>query len=180
MSEEKTPDNLIQLPTSGNQRKQEQQLDLPMTQKTEAQQHELVLQLVEKNRFKGLENVEKRLDNLESRKTLTDAGTEEAVHNLTGGLRGAMTTLEALNSLVDFIKHDLVACIQNLEQQGRGNFQASAHLQTLLAVLKEKGIVDETELKAAWEGLMANVQGPQPTQLKQPEPEPEPEGPSVA
>jgi hypothetical protein len=156
MSEQ--PDNVIQIPTSAGEGEETQEAPKQSSQ-------ELVLQLIEKNRKKGLETLDRKLDNLDDRGTLSDAAVESAVRNLTAGLKGSMTILEALNSLVDFIKHDLISTIQNLERQGQAQFQASAHLQALISLLKEREMITDDELRDSWNKLVqeAKEEGAKPT-----------------
>jgi len=169
MTDEKKPDNVIQLNTSAGEQ-QELPLQAPEQEVLEKSKHEMLLQLVEKNRFRGAETIEKKLDSLGDRDRLEDPKLESAVRDLTAGLGGALTSLEALNSLMDFIKHDLINAIQNLAQQARGNFQASAHLQTLIKVLEDKGVITDEVMRETWEGLMKNVKVGQPVPTPAEEP----------
>ena len=149
---EKESDNLIKLPTSGNQTEQPIKGNNRLPQPPDS--NELILDLVEKNRKRGVEATEKRLDSLEERKTLEDPELESIIRDITGALRGGLTSVEALNSLSDFLKHDLIAAIQNVEQQSKTLWSQSAHLQTIINVLKEKDLVAEEELKAEWKKVV--------------------------
>jgi len=125
--------------------------------KASQEDHETVLQAVEDNRANGVKILSSKLDNLADRKIINDPVTESAIRDLTAGLGGVLTSLEGINAVIDYIKHDLLACIQNVEQQGHGNFQASAHLQTLLAIMKSKGMITEKDMEDEWKRLMDNM-----------------------
>jgi len=149
MTDNKLPDNVVELHTT---RSPEQSNQLPEQAQPEAPEanNEMVLELIQKNRRKGLDKLERKIDNLNDRTPLTDPDLENTIRNLTQGMQGTLTSLEAVNSLLDFAVNDLVACIQNVERSARGQWQVSAHLQTLLSLLEEKGVITDTEMRDMW------------------------------
>lgn len=135
MSEEQQE---LQLPTSGNTENPKEK------EEQERQKHALIIQLIDKNRKDGIDALDKAID------VADHAGVDPVVKK---GLKGALTSLEAINSLVDFIKHDLIHAIHNLDEQSKGNYQAAAHLQALIKSLNDKGIVNDQDLRDAWKEI---------------------------
>lgn len=132
-----------------------------------------VLQLIQKNRKVSHETLQRIVENLEKQITdirrnlpdeplmvkKTDRGDtffslEQALRDVQVGLGALLTNMEAMNSLVDMITHDLVGSVRNLNQTQRAMLMANSHVQTLLELLKEKGVVSEPELKDMWERLV--------------------------
>lgn len=146
---EETPDNTIEFPTSAQDPagRTEQEVD---------QANQLAIQLIDKNRKEGLEGLEKKCDNFKHRELIsTDRPVNENdLRDIEGAIKSIMTSLEAINSLIDMIRHDMVVSVQNIEQQAMGQFQVSAHLQTLIAVLVEKEFITDDEMKATWEKVV--------------------------
>jgi len=152
----KTSKNVINFPTTQN--------NAPVPTKEIEQKVEKgkskVLEIIDKNRKQGLEKLERCIGDYDCRPMITGEDKKEfnegMLRDVEAGIRAAFVTLEALNNLVEMIRHDLVGMIQNIEGLSVANWQSSAHLQTLLALLKEKEVVDETELKATWEKVVAS------------------------
>jgi hypothetical protein len=152
-------DNVVQFPntTAAEEKAPEQtppMMDPQDVAKKATNSQEFVIKLIEKNRKKGIEQAQNKLEKLSDRELHSDPRTESALRDVQGALQGLLTWAEAANSLVDFLKHDLISMITNLQQQGAQGWQTAAHLQTLMTTLKEKGMVSEDELKATWEKLI--------------------------
>lgn len=77
-----------------------------------------------------------------------------AVRDLRNGLDAASEVLEAQNKLIDYILHDVPAVVQGVEVQSQNNFLTSAHLQTLMALLRDGGVITEEGMKDKWNQLM--------------------------
>lgn len=151
-------ENVVNFPSTAGGTAQENSSEPNPVSIQEAPKHnEIVLNLVDKNRKKGLETLEKRIDNLDHRELHENSKTESALRDITTGLKGINTTVEALNSLSDMIRHDLINCIQNLENQVQANWQVSVHLQTLIEVLKTNGVITEKQLEETWKSLIENA-----------------------
>ncbi len=116
----------------------------------------VVIKKIDEDRAAAMKNLEQKCDNFDHREmvTLDSPVDENTLRDLTGALKSVYQNLEAMNSLVDMLRHDLIGCIQNIETQSMNGFQISAHLQTLLEVLKENGAVSEEQLKATWDKLI--------------------------
>lgn len=140
---EKTPDNTIDFPTTANR-----------TEEQVEEANKLSVQIVDKNRQKGLQALDKKCFNFDQRKAMDDGHLENALRDVEGAIKAATTTLEALNSLADMIRHDLVNAVGNIEHQAIGQFQMSAHLQTLIALLQEKEIVTDDEMRQMWDKVV--------------------------
>ena len=153
MSDKK--DNIIQLPNSrGGQNPLPPQPQNPVGGGPNDPQ--AMLQRIAANRKKGLEDLEAKVDSFDvKRKVPYEAHVEDRFRDSETALKAIYTNLEALNAMVDMIAHDLIGSIQNLEQNAVAQFQASAHLQVLLKVLKEKGVVTDDELREVWEKTIA-------------------------
>lgn len=123
------------------------------------QSNEFVIKLIEKNRKKGIEQTQGKLERLTDRELHKDAQTESALRDMQGAVQGLLTWAEAVNSLTDYIKHDLVAMITNLQQQGAQAWQTAAHLQTLIETMKNKEQISEEELRATWDKLVVPPKG---------------------
>lgn len=147
-------DNVVQFPvTTAGEVKEVQKPLVPAEQIAEkaANSQEFVMRLIEKNRKKGLEQTQHKLENLTERKINPEPTTEEALRDVQGAVQGLLTWAEAANSLIDLLKHDLVAMITNLQQQGAQGWQTAAYLQTLITTMKEKNLVTEEELRSTWD-----------------------------
>ena len=165
MSEDKS--NIIQLPNSRVNKSQPQEQCQCSVGNKEAINPAVVLQRIADNRRKGLANLENKVDGFsKERKVSYEAHVEDRFRDSENAITAAYTNLEALNAMVDMIAHDLIGAIQNLEQNAVGQFQASAHLQVLLQVLKERGIVTEEELKETWEKTIASQAPTDPADQK--------------
>lgn len=116
----------------------------------------IVVQKMDENRATGMKNLERRCDNFDHREMITDDKKvdENDMRNLESAIKSTYQTLEALNSLVDMLRHDLIGCIRNIEAQSVSGWQMSAHLQTLLELLRQKGVITEEEMKATWEKII--------------------------
>jgi len=114
------------------------------------------LNKLDTNRKEAQAHLEKKCDNLDSREPISVAKpiTEDTVRDIEGALKSTLTSIESLNAIIDMLRHDLVNVIQNMEHNGASMFQSSCHLQVLLDVLREKGIISEEEMKKKWEEVV--------------------------
>lgn len=126
-----------------------------------------ILKRIATNRQKGLSDLENKVDGFDiKRKVPYEPHIEDRFRDSEAALKAVHTNLEALNAMVDMIAHDLIGAIQNLEQNAVAQFQASAHLQVLLQVLKDGGIVTEEQLREVWDKTIAARAPTDPEDLK--------------
>lgn len=178
-------DNVFPFPTTANQGPpmpdnalpQQRQPTPEELQKMEQQGGPEVLKLIQKNRqvahqhlqsaSEGLSDlIQKVRDNLpgdalwveKNEKGDMYFSMEDALRNISRALGACLTGMEANNSLLDMLIHDLGGIVHNMNQTQRAMLIANSHTQTLLELLKEKGVVEESELKATWEKLVAEKQ----------------------
>lgn len=146
--------NVVQFPTAQN----EQAVPTAELEEKAQKGASKVLEIIDRNRKDGLTKLEKCVDNYSSREMISGENAkpfnEGMLRDLEQGIAAGFLALEGLNNLVEMIRHDLVGMIQNVEGLSVANWQSSAHLQTLLSVLKEKGVVNENELKEMWEKIV--------------------------
>ena len=119
-----------------------------------AQSQEFVMKLIEQNRKKGIEQLGSKVEALGARDLHPDPKTESALRDVQGALNGALVNIEAGSSLLDYVKHDLMAVIQNMEGFGQQGFQTAAHLQCLISLLVNKGMITHDEMKETWDALI--------------------------
>lgn len=170
--------NIAQFPTSANQGPPMPDNSVPAPTPQQLQQMEedgsqQVLELIQKNRKIGHENLQRASDALESvfddirrysdgalMTASTDKGKvffslEDTLRTVKRGIDGALTSIEALNSILDMLIHDLGGMVHNMNQTQRSMLVANSHLQTLLEVLKKNGVLSEDEMRETWERLVA-------------------------
>ena len=116
----------------------------------------VVVQKMDDNRADGMKNLDRRCDNFDHREMVTEDNPvdENHVRNMESAMKSVNQVLEALNGLMDMLRHDLVGCIRNIEAQSVSGWQMSAHLQTLIELMKEKGLITEEEMKATWDKII--------------------------
>ena len=108
MSEEK--DNVVEFPTAAK------------TEKTIEERDEegvpVVLKLMEKNRKEGLNTLDRKCESLDTRQPITGLTPvdENLMRTVEQSIQATNTTLIAMNSMLDMLRHDLVGTIQALEQ----------------------------------------------------------------
>ena len=129
--------------------------ELPKTTAGEQQSPEEMLKLLDATRDSTMEKLNHHLENLESRSLIPVPEAEGAVRDATQGLLAAKQHLEAMNSLIEFIKHDLILTVMNVGQQGRAVMELAANTKAILKVLVDKDIILKDELKEAWEAIQA-------------------------
>jgi len=173
MSEER--DNVVQFPKSSAQHLAAvpavgEDVAEDVAEKA-ARSQEYVLSLIEKNRKKGIQALGEKVEILSNRELHPEPKTEAALRDVQGGLAATLTNMEASSSLLDYIKHDLMSVIQNMEGFGQQGFQTAAHLQCLIALLVNKGLITHEEMKSTWDALIkpkaeALAAGQQPEENK--------------
>jgi len=115
-----------------------------------------VLELVNRNRKSGLEALQKRLEGLEKdleTSNLSD-NLENTLRDVKAALSGTLVSLEAQNSLLDMLCHDVGAGVYNLQVTQKALQVSNRHLQNLLDLLKNKEVITENELKENWDQLI--------------------------
>jgi len=113
------------------------------------------------NRRNGLERLEEKVDGFgSSRMPSPEAQVEARLGDLESAFRATHTHLEALNALIDIVAGDLVSVMQEFPEIQKEQFKLAAHLETLLDVLREKGVVSEDEMKETWDRIIAAAQEP--------------------
>ena len=108
------------------------------------------MQLIDKNRKKGLEQIQAKLESLTERKLHQDPATESALRDVQGAIQGMLTFVEAANSLLNFMKHDFIAMMENIEGISQRSWYGGAHTQALMNLLKDKKVFTEEEFKEVW------------------------------
>jgi len=113
------------------------------------------LKVVNENRKKALDGLERNIDHLNELKEL-DLGPE-VVETIDKALRCSLTALEALDALSDMIIHDLAGCIHTVETTAASAMKMGASLEVLVEVLKDKGVMNDEDLQKAWAKLLPQV-----------------------
>lgn len=164
-----------------------QQLDLPRTTRdknspiAQEQSAEQALELIEKIRQNGSERIARHLDHLTSRELMSDPKLESALRDIASTLQATKETVEAMNSLLDIIKHDLILTVVNVGRQGEAlihqgarGLEYEANLKATLRVLMKKEVILTDELKETWAeiakemGIDKKEEDQQPTEITQP------------
>lgn len=115
-----------------------------------------VLELIDKNKENGIKMMQNSVDQKRVPHYSEDAGMkhiENTVRVLEKGIQGALTSVEAINSLVDLIRHDMVAMVNNLQQQQQAAVTNNTQVNVLLQLLDNKGIITEDELRETFRQL---------------------------
>jgi hypothetical protein len=102
----------------------------------------------------SLEQLTKRVKNImENEKinaTHMSPASVEVLREASIAFSAALAGLEAHDAIIDMITHDIVGLVQNLDQLSTHLFQTGAFTQTLIEVLKAKGILTQEEMKETW------------------------------
>lgn len=153
MPRKKKSGNVVDFPN----KKQEAPSEEELVQKANQGVAQLI-QTVDQNRLVGLKRLEECTLRYDDREAISGENakqfSEDMLRDLESGIRSSFQTLEALNTLIDMIRHDLIGAIQNTESMQVANIQVSTYVQTLLSVLEEKGIVTEQEMKEMWDKII--------------------------
>lgn len=150
MPRKKKTGNVIDFPQK-NENKEE------LGQELEQKAEEGIAQVIQRiflNRKAGLEKLEKCASNYDNRPLISGEDAEQFNENMLrdveAGIRAAFLTVEALSGLTDMLRHDLVGIIQEAEAVKMAGIQTSAYVQTLLALLEEKGVISDDEMRTMW------------------------------
>jgi hypothetical protein len=109
------------------------------------------MNLINKNRREGIITLAEKVENLSKRtENFVENGLENAFREVQTALNATLTHLQASSSLTEYLKHDIVACIQNLEQHAASMMHMSGYIQTLIALLVEKGMITHEEMEGMW------------------------------
>jgi len=142
-------------------------------QEMQEQGGEQMLQLIQRNRKisheslqRAFEGLEATIDQIVANRDLgpilvTKDGhgrvvfsLEDSLRTIMKGLGACLTSMEANNSLMDMLIHDFGGLVHNTNQTQRSMLMANSHVQTLLELLMEKGVITEPEMKATWDRLI--------------------------
>lgn len=149
-------DNVVDFPTT-SANSEEAAMSPEQAQAEAMKKQEFLLKQIEKNRHVGVENLSKKVDSLENVEGVCeDAGVEGRLRDLSKGLGATLTSLEAINSMLDYYRHDLFAVIQNLTKLEKAQFNSGAHLQVLLQLLSDKEIISEEQMQETWNKMIPN------------------------
>lgn len=162
-------DNVVELPT---QEAPEVDTSPEKIQEMAQQGESQVLQLVQKNRKEGHETLQRKVEAMQGdlqkiRDVLgqeplmvaknergdTAFSLESTLRDIEQGMAATLTSIEAMNSLIDMLIYDLGGTVQNLQRTQQAVLIGNSHTQTLLELLKQKGIATEEEIKECWEEL---------------------------
>ena len=140
--------NLIKFPGKSISKEQSKQID-----EQKAQQYtSTLLNLIHKNRKEGLERAENALQS-QPKGAVSDAQVEERLRGLETAVRGLVTSLEATNSLIEIVAHDVIEVLSQMNTFSTASMLQGMHMQAVLDTLLKKGIIVETELKEAWDSI---------------------------
>ena len=140
--------NLIKFPGKSISKEQSKQID-----EQKAQQYtSTLLNLIHKNRKEGLERAENALQS-QPKGAVSDAQVEERLRGLETAVRGLVTSLEATNSLIEIVAHDVIEVLNQMNTFSTASMLQGMHIQAVLDTLLKKGIIVETELKEAWDSI---------------------------
>lgn len=112
-----------------------------------------VLQLIDKNKEVGIEQMQRSVNGQEGRPLLQGRGTEDTIRTIEKGIQGALTSVEAINSLVDMLRHDIIAAVQSLQQIQQAVIMTSTQVGVLMEVLKEKNLITEKEMEETFKKI---------------------------
>jgi len=140
-------DNVIEFP---GQKKSADELSEELKEKGS----EAVLDRLEKNRAKALQQLEQKIDDLENHPVSPDPAVEAATRDIIAGLKACLLGIESLDAFYQMVAHDIGYLSQQNDQLGFNLFQAGSHVQVLLGILQEKGIVTKEDLKAGFEKVI--------------------------
>jgi len=136
--------NVIPMPNLGKQASPAQ------VEKAMSRDPNFLMQMIHKNRTKGFEQLEKKLENLQERELLADPQSEMAMRDAGQALAALMKIVEAQNSLLEIL-------LQNQNEMGEvidlGRAHAlsnSGHIQNLKECLVESHVISEETLQANW------------------------------
>ena len=163
----KGDDNVIDFPTTGNDDPsecssecQECPQGCPSEQKQQVEQGiPVVLQKIDKNRTAGMNKLEDKCTAFEHRDMVTEEVpvNENSIRDIEGAIKAIHLALESMNSLLDMLRYDVIQAIRNIDAGGASTWQLSAHLQTLLDLLKSQGVITEEDLRAKWNELVPKM-----------------------
>ena len=138
----------------------------PVEEQLKKAQRDLIL--ANQKRKGGIEKLRERVNSLMQNENINaghmSPATVEVLRDLLFGLNAVMSALEGHDTLIDMLAHDLIGIVQNLDQMQKGLFQTSAFTQTLITLLKEKGVVNDEDMKEVWDRLVAQANQPPVTQ----------------
>lgn len=160
-----SPDeNVVEFPTT--QTENGTQLREPLTPEQVAQMEEKgatkVLNMIDQNKEYGIKQMQNSVEQSNHRGITSDASAEHAIRVIEKGVGGALTSVEAINSLVDMIRHDMVAIIQNLQQIQQAAVINNTQVNVLLNLLDEKGVINEEDMNRKFRQLQEERAGQEP------------------
>ena len=142
-------DNVVQFPGKKKEPSKEDDIKQDMS---------LAVESVEKDINSSMSTLTRKCNNFEHRKCITkekgdtpeNSISENDVRDIEQAVQKIHTTLGAICKLMDMVRHDLVESMQDSEKQGVALWQTSAHLQVLLSLLSDTGVIKEKEFEAKW------------------------------
>ena len=148
-------DNVIDLPTSRSEAQPDNIQDPvgPVVEddsleKRSDKSNEFMVELVDKQRKEGLALLNEKLEGLHAnRELLADPKAENVSRYLSQALGAASKSMQALNSLLDVVIHDVGITVQNIHRHAHGLEQISTHLQATMNLALAKGVFTEEELR---------------------------------
>ncbi len=116
------------------------------------------LEQVQVQRKAGLEGLRDRvkylLDNEKINATHMSPASVEAFRDAISAMNYVLSSVEAQDTMIDMMTHDIIGLVQNVEALSNHLFQTSAFTQTLLETLKEKGVVSAEDMKKTWDKMV--------------------------
>lgn len=161
MNNENKEQEVVDFATTASEEEVTVQQEVPVPEKVvemDQKQASEVLKLIDKNKVVGIEQMQRSVNGQEGRPILSGEGVENTVRTLEKGVQGALTSVEAINSLVDMLRHDLINTIENMQRMQQAVIVTNTQVGILMEVLKAKGMVTEEEMTEMFKKLSQNQQ----------------------
>ena len=172
-----TEENVVDFPTTAQKKEDPKEVDTsPEGLKKLAEENiPQILKLINKNRHEGVENLQRKTENLhQALKSLAEWAQEQQhpilkaqdnlgntkfildneLRSIDSALGSVLTVLEAQNSLLDMLINDTIGMIHNIQSTQQAVIIASGHSQTLIQLLLDRGDITEEEMKTTWQSIM--------------------------
>jgi len=141
-----TGDNkVVPMPNLGKQASPEQ-VEAAMA----ARDPSFLLQLIHKNRSKGFEQLERKLESLQDRELLTDPKVEMVARDVQMALAALTKIVEAQNSLLEIIMSNNDKLGDAFDMGKAHSLSNSGHIQNLKEVLIKLNVLTEESLQQNW------------------------------
>lgn len=134
-----------------------------------------VLQLVNRNRREGAEQLRNRMESLDTELQLVEKwrrtnlkglmvvtdlsgetvfSLENSLLNIQRALDGVSSYCDAQNSLMDMLINDIIGMVKNMNAAQHAIMVSNGQCQTLITLLINKGAITDNEMKETWNILL--------------------------